>query len=151
MWSKSVSFGWPVEILAEDDEGGSSDSRPEDDHTDGVAPILKILLHRVETFPEQEYEFNLQLTSLLSRLALLPHAGLHELLLSPNQVSPTHVNAEQLTSGTGLAVSLRRLALRLAKEAPSISGLQKRLRSTRNRLLGDPSLSDDTPSQSSLT
>ncbi|CAB3375985.1 Hypothetical predicted protein [Cloeon dipterum] len=151
MWKKCLCLGWPLEVVAAEEDGNSSDSRPEDEHTDGVPPVLKTLFNRIETFPEQEYELNLQLTSLLSRLAILPHAGLYELLLSPGQVSPTNQSPEQLTSGIGLAVSLRRLALRLAKEAPSVSNLQKRLRSTRNKLLGDPSLSEDNPNQSPLT
>ena len=140
MWGRCAALSWPLEVEC---EGEPSD--------EGASPLLQTLFSRVEQFPEQEYELNLQLTSLLSRLALLPHAGLHELLLSPERVSPSNQKAEQLTVGTGLAVSLRRLALRLAKEAPNVPSLQKRLRSTRNRLLGDPSLCEDAPTAAQLT
>lgn len=142
MWGRCATLSWPLEV---DCEGEPVDG------DEGASPLLQTLFSRIEQFPEQEYELNLQLTSLLSRLALLPHAGLHELLLSPERVSPSNQKGEQLTQGTGLAVSLRRLALRLAKEAPSVPSLQKRLRSTRNRLLGDPSLCEDAPTTAQLT
>ncbi|XP_010904236.2 protein FAM160B2 isoform X1 [Esox lucius] len=45
--------------------------------------FLKILFDRIGRILEQPYELNLQVTSVLSRLALFPHPQLHEYLLDP--------------------------------------------------------------------
>ena len=37
----------------------------------------------LQSLPEQDYDVNLQTTSLVSSLALIPHPHLHELLLNP--------------------------------------------------------------------
>ncbi|KAJ8285889.1 hypothetical protein GJAV_G00032120 [Gymnothorax javanicus] len=45
--------------------------------------FLKMLFDRIARILEQPYELNLQVTSLLSRLAMFPHPHLHEYLLDP--------------------------------------------------------------------
>ncbi|CAB1320236.1 unnamed protein product [Coregonus sp. 'balchen'] len=45
--------------------------------------FLKVLFDRIGRILEQPYELNLQVTSVLSRLALFPHPHLHEYLLDP--------------------------------------------------------------------
>uniref|UniRef100_A0AAR2JK00 FHF complex subunit HOOK-interacting protein C-terminal domain-containing protein n=1 Tax=Pygocentrus nattereri TaxID=42514 RepID=A0AAR2JK00_PYGNA len=45
--------------------------------------FLKVLFDRVARILEQPYELNLQVTSVLSRLAVFPHPHLHEYLLDP--------------------------------------------------------------------
>uniref|UniRef100_A0A4W4GSX9 FHF complex subunit HOOK-interacting protein C-terminal domain-containing protein n=1 Tax=Electrophorus electricus TaxID=8005 RepID=A0A4W4GSX9_ELEEL len=45
--------------------------------------FLKVLFDRMGRILDQPYDVNLQVTSVLSRLALLPHPHLHEYLLDP--------------------------------------------------------------------
>ncbi|XP_021462387.2 protein FAM160B2 isoform X1 [Oncorhynchus mykiss] len=45
--------------------------------------FLKVLFDRIGRILEQPYELNLQVTSVLSRLAVFPHPHLHEYLLDP--------------------------------------------------------------------
>ncbi|KAG7480704.1 hypothetical protein MATL_G00059080 [Megalops atlanticus] len=45
--------------------------------------FLKVLFDRLARILEQPYELNLQVTSVLSRLAVFPHPHLHEYLLDP--------------------------------------------------------------------
>ncbi|XP_056319215.1 FHF complex subunit HOOK-interacting protein 2B [Danio aesculapii] len=45
--------------------------------------FLQILFDRIARILEQPYELNLQVTSVLSRLAVFPHPHLHEYLLDP--------------------------------------------------------------------
>lgn len=45
--------------------------------------FLHILFDRIARILEQPYELNLQVTSVLSRLAVFPHPNLHEYLLDP--------------------------------------------------------------------
>ncbi|XP_061449198.1 FHF complex subunit HOOK-interacting protein 2B isoform X2 [Rhineura floridana] len=46
-------------------------------------PFLKVLFDRLMHILDQPYAVNLQVTSVLSRLALIPHPHLHEYLLDP--------------------------------------------------------------------
>ncbi|XP_032678916.1 protein FAM160B1-like isoform X2 [Odontomachus brunneus] len=81
-------MAWPLEAVMVDDTA-SSDSRPEADHCSVTAdrfymgPFLSMLFDKVSNMPRQTYEVNLEVTGLLSRLALLPHPYLHEFLLNP--------------------------------------------------------------------
>ncbi|KAJ8317420.1 hypothetical protein KUTeg_005324 [Tegillarca granosa] len=45
--------------------------------------FLKMLLDKLSHMMDQSYAMNLQLTSVLSKLALIPHPNLHEYLLDP--------------------------------------------------------------------
>ncbi|KAJ8401013.1 hypothetical protein AAFF_G00389700 [Aldrovandia affinis] len=71
----SLKWGWPV-----------SPHPPEplplgSDFYEGH--LLKVLFDRIARILEQPYELNLQVTSVLSRLAVFPHPHLHEYLLDP--------------------------------------------------------------------
>ncbi|XP_075412671.1 FHF complex subunit HOOK-interacting protein 2B isoform X2 [Tenrec ecaudatus] len=46
-------------------------------------PFLKVLFDRMSRILDQPYSLNLQVTSVLSRLALFPHPHIHEYLLDP--------------------------------------------------------------------
>lgn len=46
-------------------------------------PFLRILFQRLSSMMQQSYEFNLQLTSVVAKLALLPPPSVHEFLLNP--------------------------------------------------------------------
>ncbi|XP_018006360.1 FHF complex subunit HOOK interacting protein 2A [Hyalella azteca] len=51
--------------------------------TTGPGPFLDTLLDLLQRLPEQDYDVNLQVTSLVASLAQLPHPQLHEFLLNP--------------------------------------------------------------------
>ncbi|XP_076831149.1 FHF complex subunit HOOK interacting protein 2A [Brachyhypopomus gauderio] len=53
------------------------------DHPFFEGHFLKVLFDRMGRVLDQPYDVNLQVTSVLSRLALLPHPHLHEYLLDP--------------------------------------------------------------------
>ncbi|XP_023694374.1 FHF complex subunit HOOK-interacting protein 2B isoform X1 [Paramormyrops kingsleyae] len=71
----SLNWGWPT--LPQPPEVTSLDSCFYEGH------FLKILFDRIAQILEQPYELNLQVTSVLSRLASFPHPHLHEYLLNP--------------------------------------------------------------------
>ncbi|XP_063231692.1 FHF complex subunit HOOK interacting protein 2A-like [Bacillus rossius redtenbacheri] len=128
-WAAS---GWPLEASFPED------CRPEADHegrgpTFYEGPFLRMLFTRLVRLPYQPYEINLQLTSLVSRLALLPHPYLHEYLLNP--LVPAAPDASSLHAALGL------VGAELGARAPETGGSRAALRATRRRLLdgvGDP-------------
>jgi hypothetical protein len=79
----------------------------------------------------QPYEINLQLTGLISRLAMLPHPYLHEYLLNP--LLPLRSEATSLFS------FLLLLAQELVSQVPAMKNYRRHLYSTRKKLLGDGS------------
>ena len=79
----------------------------------------------------QPYEINLQLTGLVSRLAMLPHPYLHEYLLNP--LLPLRSEASSLFS------VLQLVAEELVIQVPAMKSYRRLLYSTRQKLLGDGS------------
>ncbi|KAK7018682.1 hypothetical protein SK128_022625 [Halocaridina rubra] len=85
-----VSFGWPREAVTPEcpsdaSSTASRESRPEaEGNTFYEGPLLSMLMDFLERLPEHDYDINLQVTSLVSTLALLPHPHLHEYLLNPS-------------------------------------------------------------------
>lgn len=75
------------------------------------------------------YEVNLQLTAVISRLALLPHPGLHEYLL--NTVISLRPEADSLLQ------ALQDTAVELQTRVMSIPNYKSLLTTTRHRLLGE--------------
>ncbi|XP_030627780.1 FHF complex subunit HOOK-interacting protein 2B [Chanos chanos] len=71
----SLDWGWPDSPKPV--ETSSSPSSFYEGH------FLKVLFDRIARILEQPYELNLQVTSVLSRLAVFPHPLLHEYLLNP--------------------------------------------------------------------
>ncbi|XP_053822652.1 FHF complex subunit HOOK interacting protein 2B [Vidua chalybeata] len=73
--ASAAPWGWP------------SSPRPLDSCHPGVAfyegHFLKVLFDRMSRILDQPYSLNLQVTSVLSQLAALPHPHLHEYLLDP--------------------------------------------------------------------
>ncbi|KAG0716062.1 Protein FAM160B1 [Chionoecetes opilio] len=84
-----ASFGWPREAVTPECPSDSSstasrESRPEAEaNTFYEGPFLSMLMDFLHHLPEQDYDINLQITSLVATLALLPHPHLHEYLLNP--------------------------------------------------------------------
>ena len=138
-WEKQYSIvfadcallAWPLEAVTVDDSA-SSDSRPEADHCSArfyMGPFLSMLLKKVSDIPNQKYDINLQLTVVISKLALLPHPYLHEFLLNP--LLP-------LTPGRkSLFICLQRVVKHLAGEVQKIPNYKQILKETRLRLLED--------------
>ncbi|XP_063989433.1 FHF complex subunit HOOK interacting protein 2A-like [Diachasmimorpha longicaudata] len=124
-------FAWPLEAVSIDDTG-SYDSRPEADHCSSrfyMGPFLTMLLDKVSNIPNQKYEINLQLTVVVSRLALLPHPYLHEFLLNP--LLP-------LAPGTkSLFTCLQKIVKTLVGETTKLPKFKESLRETRRKLLED--------------
>lgn len=80
-------------------------------------------------FNFQAYEVNLQLTAVISRLALLPHPYLHEFLL--NTIIPRHTNADNLLQ------ALLDTSTEMFSRVSVIPNYKTVLLATRQRLLGD--------------
>ncbi|XP_043266157.1 FHF complex subunit HOOK interacting protein 2A-like isoform X2 [Colletes gigas] len=124
-------MAWPLEAVTIDDSA-SSDSRPEADHCSVrfyVGPFMTMLFEKVANIPRQKYEINLQLTVVISRLALLPHPYLHEFLLNP--LLP-------LAPGTkNLFTCLQKVVKQLVNEVPKTPDHKQMLKETRERLLQD--------------
>nr|CAD7202876.1 unnamed protein product [Timema douglasi] len=128
---------WPNEAtfpdLMEGDDSHSSDSRPEADHDGNGArnfyegPFLRMLFTRLVRLPYQPYEINLQLTSLVSRLAMLPHPYLHEYLLNPFLPVLPDTNT--------LFGTLELVAAELVTQIPLLKSYKQALYATRQRLL----------------
>nr|XP_031844835.1 protein FAM160B1-like isoform X2 [Nomia melanderi] len=124
-------MAWPLEAVTVDDSA-SSDSRPEADHCSVrfyMGPFMAMLFEKVASIPRQKYEVNLQLTVVISRLALLPHPYLHEFLLNP--LLP-------LAPGTkNLFTCLQKVVKQLVNEVPKTPDHKQMLKETRERLLED--------------
>ncbi|PBC30285.1 hypothetical protein APICC_06382 [Apis cerana cerana] len=124
-------MAWPLEAITVDDSA-SSDSRPEADHCSVrfyMGPFMTMLFEKVTNIPKQKYEVNLQLTVVISRLALLPHPVLHEFLLNP--LLP-------LAPGTkNLFTCLQKVVKQLVNEVPKTPDHKQMLKETRERLLED--------------
>ncbi|XP_043938888.1 FHF complex subunit HOOK interacting protein 2B isoform X2 [Protopterus annectens] len=73
--SHALSWNWP--LMPKPLDTTESDVEFYEGH------FLKILFDRLARLLDQPYELNLQVTSVLSKLALFPHPHLHEYLLDP--------------------------------------------------------------------
>ncbi|KAB7497833.1 hypothetical protein Anas_09440 [Armadillidium nasatum] len=81
---------WPREAVSMESSSDASstaskESKAEAEGSCGFVegPFLSMILDFLQELPEQDYDVNLQVTSLVSSLALLPHPHLHEFLLNP--------------------------------------------------------------------
>ncbi|KAK7146414.1 hypothetical protein R3I93_013993 [Phoxinus phoxinus] len=70
----SRDWNWP-------DSAKTTENNPDTEFYEGH--FLQTLFDRIARILEQPYELNLQVTSVLSRLAVFPHPHLHEYLLDP--------------------------------------------------------------------
>ncbi len=128
-------FGeWPREAVSSADgsERDSSDSRVEADHRRFYeGDFLAVLFDMLEGILERDYDVNLQVTALLSRLALFPHPYLHEFLLNPT--IPVASGARTLFSTLNLVLDKAR------RETEGIEQLQRKIYVCRKTLLGSES------------
>ncbi|KAL1123007.1 hypothetical protein AAG570_003331 [Ranatra chinensis] len=91
-------------------------------------PFLSTLLGSIRNIPNQEYEINLQLTAVVSRLALCAHPCVDEFLLDTTVTLRDGV--------VSLHGALREVAAVLAAAVTPRPGYRQRLAHTRARLLG---------------
>ncbi|XP_013788186.1 protein FAM160B1-like [Limulus polyphemus] len=130
-------WNWPNDLCSEYEEVESEVSETSDSETEADATcsffyegsFLDMLFCKLENMLQQPYELNLQVTSLISRLALFPHPNLHEYLLNP------------LIPLVPTARSLFTVLLKLAEDiqiaVQDTQNLKKKLELTRKILLTD--------------
>ncbi|XP_075984717.1 FHF complex subunit HOOK interacting protein 2A-like isoform X1 [Anticarsia gemmatalis] len=95
-------------------------------------PFFRMIFKLLANMPTQPYQVNLHLTSIISKLALLPHPNLHEYLLNPSL--PTAKKTPTLFK------TLQELAKRLTMEIPRLRNYSKVIENTRLQLMSeDPS------------
>lgn len=95
-------------------------------------PFFKMIFKLLSNMTSQPYQVNLHLTSIISKLALLPHPNLHEYLLNP--MLPTAKKTQTLFK------TLQDLARRLTMEIPRLRNYSKIIENTRLQLMSeDPS------------
>ncbi|CAG4959407.1 unnamed protein product [Colias eurytheme] len=110
--------------------GNEVQSNVDEDFDEG--PFLKMLLTLLSRMPDQPYQVNLHLTSIISKLALLPHPNLHEYFLNPNL--PVAKNTRTLFK------TMQEVAKRLTMEIPRLKNYKKIIENTRLQLMSeDPS------------
>lgn len=85
--------------------------------------------------PNQPYQVNLHLTSIISQLALLPHPNLHEYLLNP--MLPTAKKTPTLFK------TLQEVARRLTMEIPRLRNFKKIIENTRLWLMSEDPTYDE--------
>uniref|UniRef100_A0A7G3AP34 FHF complex subunit HOOK-interacting protein C-terminal domain-containing protein n=1 Tax=Lutzomyia longipalpis TaxID=7200 RepID=A0A7G3AP34_LUTLO len=151
---KTENFNWPIEAIFPDKEDATPEcispisrtrrtpptpKRESQCNDSGISeenfyegPLLKLLFRHIRCMPTQPYEFNLGIIAVMSKLALLPHPYLHEILLNPEiSVAP---GASTLWS------VLQDVARQLLLEIPRIEGFQEKIAQTEERLLTNPPL-----------
>ncbi|XP_047511571.1 FHF complex subunit HOOK interacting protein 2A-like isoform X1 [Pieris napi] len=132
--SKAQSTDKDVKDDVKSDTSDTTDKRIsqtiEDEFDEG--PFFKMIFKLLSRMPDQPYQVNLHLTSIISKLALLPHPNLHEYLLNPNL--PTSKNTRTLFK------TLQNIARRLTLEIPRMKNYKKIIENTRQQLMSeDPS------------
>ncbi|XP_072933202.1 FHF complex subunit HOOK interacting protein 2A-like isoform X2 [Epargyreus clarus] len=95
-------------------------------------PFFRMLFKLLGNMPNQPYQVNLHLTSIISKLALMPHPNLHEYLLHPSL--PTAKKTQTLFK------TLQEVAKKLTMEIPRLKNYKKVIETTRLQLMSeDPS------------
>lgn len=141
LWiKKTCKFHWPVEASSpikratnkSPPTGECNDSGISDEYSFYEGPLLRLLFNQVRNMGSQPYELNLASIAILSKLALLPHPYLHELLLS------TEI---PIASGAStLFTVIQSLSKKLLAEIPRYPEFSNKIRETAARLLTNPPL-----------
>lgn len=132
-------FAWPREATAlEPEDTSSADSRIEADRDKQFfeGEFLSMLFDLMSSVLDNDYDTNLLVTSLLSRLCQLPHPHLHEYLLNPSI---------PLQPGTrSLHGLLKTILVSAQARAEKVPNFQHKMTSCRRRLLGDLMVEDSS-------
>lgn len=142
-WIKKTSkFHWPIEATSPvrrvpssrspTTSGECGDSGISEESSFYEGPLLRLLFNQVRNMGSQPYEMNLASIAILSKLALLPHPYLHEILLS------TEIPVAQ--GASTLFVVIQSLSRKLLAEIPRYADFSTRIRDTAKRLLTNPPL-----------
>ncbi|GFR00038.1 protein FAM160B1 [Trichonephila clavata] len=138
VFSLCESFEWPQNFSEKEDsnlgaeDDSSSESQPEADSVHWIfheGDFLKMIFDKFELMLYQPYEVNLQLTAIISQLALFANPYLHEYLLNPLIPYAPGVRS--------LFLVLLKISEDIQKEVPNIRGFATKLKLTRNALLSD--------------
>ena len=150
-------FEWPLEATwLQDRETASSDSKPEVDADQKKfyeGDFMSALLDSVESMTERHYDLNLQLTTIISKLCVLPHPHVHEYLLNPTiplaggQGTPVSIDsctpsASDFDAPRTLYGSIRKVLIKGRSKAEKVTNLKEKLLACKQSLLG----SSDIPS-----
>lgn len=146
-WIKKTSkFHWPIEATSpvrrvpsrsppttteECDDSGISE---ESSFYEG--PLLRLLFNQVRNMSSQPYEMNLASIAILSKLALLPHPYLHEILLG--------TEIPVANGASTLFIVIQFLSRKLLSEIPRYPDFSTRIRDTAKRLLTNPPLAKES-------
>lgn len=98
-------------------------------------PFLNMLFKLLLTLPDQPYQVNLHLTSIFSKLAMLPQTNIHEYLLNP--MLPVAKSTKTLFK------VLQELAKRLTLEIPRVKNYKKLIEDTRYQLMSEDPAYDE--------
>lgn len=137
---KTKTFRWPIEASSPIRRVTSrsptsrecSDSGISEEFTYFEGPLLRLLFNQVRNMGSQPYELNLASIAILSKLALLPHPYLHEILLSTEiPVAP---------GASTLFTVIQSLSKKLLAEIPRCPDFSSKIRETAKRLLTNPPL-----------
>ena len=157
-------FEWPLEATwLQDRETASSDSKPEvdlDQKKFYEGDFISTLLDCVENMIEKHYDVNLQLTTIISKLVVLPHPHVHEYLLNPtiplagghgtpismdsSTTSPSHFLAPRTLYG-----SIRKVLNRGRVMAEKVTNLKEKILICKESLMGSSNVSGPTEALSS--
>lgn len=151
-WIKKTSkFHWPIEATSPvkrvasnrspTTSGECNDSGISEESNFYEGPLLRLLFNQIRNMSNQPYEINLASIAILSKLALLPHPYLHEILLS------TEIPVSFGTST--LFIVIQSLSRKLLAEIPRFPDFSTRIRETAKRLLTNPPLMKETQEESS--
>lgn len=130
-----ASFDWPREAVSCEEQNVSDCSSAESQAEAESVPMfyegsfLKMIFDKLENMLSQPYEISLQVTSLVSKLALLPHPYLHEFLLNP--LVPHSDGARTLFS------VLEKVVSNINAQIHNVPGFKHKLHAMRKQLLGD--------------
>lgn len=143
IWIKKTSkFHWPIEASSPVKRaaankspmtaGECNDSGISEEYTFYEGPLLRLLFNQVRNMSSQPYELNLASIAILSKLALLPHPYLHEILLSTEiPIAP---------GASTLFAVIQSLSKKLLAEIPRYNDFPSKIRETAKRLLTNPPL-----------
>lgn len=141
LWIKRTSnFHWPVEASSpirrapnkSPTTGECNDSGISEENTFYEGPLLRLLFNQVRNMGCQPYEMNLASIAILSKLALLPHPYLHELLLS--------TEIPIVPGASTLFTVIQSLSKKLLSEIPRYPDFSNKIKETAKRLLTNPPL-----------
>jgi hypothetical protein len=141
LWIKKThKFHWPIEASSpikrapnkSPVSGECNDSGISDEYTFYEGPLLRLLFNQVRNMSNQPYEMNLASIAILSKLALLPHPYLHEILLG--------TEIPIVPGASTLFTVIQSLSKKLLAEIPRNPDFSNKIRETAKRLLTNPPL-----------